>query len=201
MAMSKTRRIHQESLKRKYGYTSNCKPQPHSGVCINKKNANKATYEVCSEGVNYDIITDLVITMDPAKISDDSKQSIGIYLPKYKHYKTEDSTEELNMNKVHITFDALERLYKIAVELRKEFGEDESETYSREWALEKLRKYPGIRITHKSFDRNEYIYTELVDGLVYDENHYLFEDWDGDHDGMRRRVGDSWEKGWMLYNE
>lgn len=201
MAMSKTRRLLQESLKRKYGYTSNCKPQPHSGVCINKKNANKATYEVCSEGVNYDIITDLVITMDPDKISDNSKQSIGIYLPKYKHYKGKDSAEELGMNNVHISFDELERLYKIAVELRKEFGEDESETYSRDWAIEILRKCPGIRITHKSFDRNEYIYTELIDGLVYDENHYLFEDWDGDHDGMRHRVGDSWEEGWMLYNE
>lgn len=91
---------------------------------------------------------------------------------------------------------------KNIVKFKKESGKDKEKLvmHSRDWAIEILRKCPGAKITHKSFDNNEYIYTES-NGLVYDENHYLFEDWYGDHNGMRLRVGDSWEKGWMIYNE
>ena len=73
--------------------------------------------------------------------------------------------------------------------------------FSREWAIDMLENKPNQKITHRLFGSNEYIYGK--NGKVYDENGYLFEDWTsegvGKHDGMRMRVGDSWEDGWNIY--
>lgn len=74
---------------------------------------------------------------------------------------------------------------------------------SREAAIDVLENKPNQKITHKFFDSNEYIYSK--DGVVYDEQGYLFEDWvsdgTGKHDGIRARVGGAWEDGWSLYEE
>ena len=72
--------------------------------------------------------------------------------------------------------------------------------FSRDWAIDVLKNKPKQKITHRLFDSNEYIYGK--NGKVYDENGYLFEDWVsegiGKHDGVRMRVGDSWEDGWNM---
>ena len=72
--------------------------------------------------------------------------------------------------------------------------------FSRDWAINILKNNPNQKITHRLFDSDEYVYGK--NGKVYDENGYLFEDWVsegiGKHDGMRMRVGGSWEDGWDI---
>ena len=76
-------------------------------------------------------------------------------------------------------------------------------TFSREWAINILKGDPNTKITHSLFDSNEYIYGK--DGLVFDENGLLFEDWTSDgpnkHNGIRMRIGGPWEYGWSFYNK
>lgn len=61
-----------------------------------------------------------------------------------------------------------------------------------------LTSRPNTKITHRLFDDNEYIYLG-PDGKVYDENGYLFDDWDtARHNGVRMRKGNAWETGWMI---
>lgn len=60
-----------------------------------------------------------------------------------------------------------------------------------------MEKHPGVKISHVFFDQNEYLY-QGDDGRVYDEMDYLFEDWDGDHNGIRMRVGKKWDEGWYV---
>ena len=67
---------------------------------------------------------------------------------------------------------------------------------SRAWALDILKNQPNVKITHRYFSSDEYIYGK-EDGNVYDENGYLFEDWESDRfSGMRMRFGGVWEDGW-----
>ena len=66
-----------------------------------------------------------------------------------------------------------------------------------------IKANPYVKITHCLFDAREYIYL-ADDGCVYDENGYLFEDWDfcsAAHNGLRMRKGGLWENGWSLYSE
>lgn len=66
-----------------------------------------------------------------------------------------------------------------------------------------MRKNPGVKVTHVSFDRTEYLYMK-DDECIYDESDYLFENWDPLdrlHYGMRMRSGGLWEIGWSIYNE
>lgn len=54
-----------------------------------------------------------------------------------------------------------------------------------------------VKITHTLFDPHEFIYSE-ENGEVYDENGFLFEDWDNfsPYIGIRMRIGAPWESGW-----
>jgi hypothetical protein len=64
-----------------------------------------------------------------------------------------------------------------------------------------LLNYPGVKIAHASFSKDEYIYSK-EDAKVYTEENYLFEDWcsygAGQHNGMRMRTGGIWEKDWYI---
>lgn len=64
-----------------------------------------------------------------------------------------------------------------------------------------LLNYPGVKIAHTSFSKDEYIYSK-EDANVYTEENYLFEDWcsygAGQHNGMRMRTGGIWEKDWYI---
>ena len=59
----------------------------------------------------------------------------------------------------------------------------------------------NVKITHYLFSSDEFLYGK--NGMVYDENNYLFDDWVsvgvGAHNGFRMRSGQSWEDGWSLY--
>lgn len=69
--------------------------------------------------------------------------------------------------------------------------------------IEFIKKYPYVHITHNLFSDDEYIYSD-IDGLVWDENGYLFENWDSVADmwsgnnGIRMRTGGMWEDGWYI---
>lgn len=62
---------------------------------------------------------------------------------------------------------------------------------------------PNVHITHTLFDPSEYIYLGN-DGNIYDENGYLFENWDSPFDkwsgwnGIRMRDGAEWQTGWRV---
>ena len=62
---------------------------------------------------------------------------------------------------------------------------------------------PNVPITHTLYDSDEYIFSK-ENGLVYDENGYLFENWDSMVDkwtgwnGIRLRSGGNWEDGWSV---
>lgn len=61
-----------------------------------------------------------------------------------------------------------------------------------------LTSKPGAKISHKSFSDEEYIYLGN-DGNVYDENGYLFDDWNSHTQcGLRMRAGNCWETGWYV---
>lgn len=66
-----------------------------------------------------------------------------------------------------------------------------------------IKANPYVKITHTLFDSSEHIYSK-EDGNVYDENGYLFENWDSVVDmwsgcnGIRMRQGGRWEDGWSI---
>ncbi len=61
-----------------------------------------------------------------------------------------------------------------------------------------LTSRPGTKISHHLFSPEEYIYL-ANDGRVYDENDYLFDDWDSHaYCGLRMRSGGAWETGWYI---
>ena len=67
---------------------------------------------------------------------------------------------------------------------------------TRNEMIEFIKNNPYVHITHVLFADDEYIYSD-IDGLVWDEYDYLFENWTGDrNDGIRCRVGGRWEDGW-----
>ena len=58
---------------------------------------------------------------------------------------------------------------------------------------------PGKKITHRLFEDYEFLYADEK-GFIYDENDYLFENWeDNMHCGMRLRDGGYWETEWREY--
>lgn len=77
---------------------------------------------------------------------------------------------------------------------------------TRSEMIEFIKENPYRHITHRLFDKDEYIYSD-IDGLVWDEHGYLFEDWGnlGDdwfgRNGIRIRQGEAWESGWCLKKE
>lgn len=67
---------------------------------------------------------------------------------------------------------------------------------TRNEMIEFLKENPHIHITHPLFADDEYIYLD-TDGIVRDENGYVFEN--GDNvDGIRMRTGGMWETGWSI---
>ena len=65
-----------------------------------------------------------------------------------------------------------------------------------------IKSNPYIHISHPLFSHDEYIFS-MNDGNVYDEQGYLFEDWYSPNNitgrnGIRERIGGSWETGWYI---
>ena len=65
-----------------------------------------------------------------------------------------------------------------------------------------IRENPNIPISHPLFSPDEYI-VALENENVIDEAGYLFEDWYSPNDitgwnGIRERIGGSWEDGWYI---
>ena len=76
----------------------------------------------------------------------------------------------------------------------------------RDEMIKILLTKPGTKISHSLFADNEYIYSD-EHGVVFDEDGNVFEDWDINsynpkvtttHEGIRIRVGGSWERGWRV---
>lgn len=74
---------------------------------------------------------------------------------------------------------------------------------TRDEMIKFIKENPFVNITHDLFSTKEFIYADN-NGLVYDENGYLFEDWDrtinkwSGNNGIRLRSGGSWEDGWYI---
>ena len=74
---------------------------------------------------------------------------------------------------------------------------------TRSEMIEFIKENPYVHITHDLLSTDEYIYAD-IDGLVWDENGYLFENWDSVTDmwsgnnGIRMRTGGKWEDGWYI---
>ncbi len=66
-----------------------------------------------------------------------------------------------------------------------------------------IKENPYVHISHAGFADDEYIYADRT-GFVWDENGYLFENWDSETNkwsganGIRLRQGGSWETGWYI---
>ncbi|MBQ8806496.1 MAG: hypothetical protein IJZ68_08585 [Bacteroidaceae bacterium] len=74
------------------------------------------------------------------------------------------------------------------------------EYLSRVEMMVALTSKPHVKISHRFFTKDEYIYLG-DDGKVYDENGYLFDDWDSPANcGLRMRTGGNWESGWYIKN-
>jgi hypothetical protein len=56
---------------------------------------------------------------------------------------------------------------------------------------------PYKKFTHTLFAPDEYIYSKS-NGIIYDENGYVFEDWYSHCDGMRIRTEGYWQEGWSI---
>lgn len=66
--------------------------------------------------------------------------------------------------------------------------------------IEFILSHPFVAISHTLFDDCEYIYLGK-DGRVYDENGYLFEDWEWHpftRNGLRIRQDGIWQSGWFV---
>lgn len=66
--------------------------------------------------------------------------------------------------------------------------------------IEYIRSHPYELISHVLFDDDEYVYL-AKDGKVYDENGYLFEDWEWKpfaRNGLRIRDFGPWKSGWFV---
>lgn len=72
--------------------------------------------------------------------------------------------------------------------------------FTRNEIIDYMKSHRGVKIKHDLFTDSEYLVMKK-DGLIYDENDYLFEDWISKfHNGMRIRVGGSWENNWYVFN-
>lgn len=63
-----------------------------------------------------------------------------------------------------------------------------------------IRENPGVAVTHRLFDDHEFIFM-AENGNVYDEQGYLFEDWDWSshaRNGIRIREHGPWKTDWSV---
>lgn len=67
-------------------------------------------------------------------------------------------------------------------------------------AVKVMLDNPYMKLKHRLFAPDEYIFSK-GDGIIYDENDYVFEDWHSHRDGMRIRTEDFWREDWYVYNE
>lgn len=73
---------------------------------------------------------------------------------------------------------------------------------SRNEMIQFIQNNNNVHISHQLFADYEFIYS-ASDGMVYDENGYVFEDWSGSdvwsgRNGVRLRNGGAWETGWFI---
>mgnify|MGYP003295212763 FL=1 len=71
---------------------------------------------------------------------------------------------------------------------------------SNQEAIKVMLDNPYKKITHTLFAPDEYIYSK-GDGVIYDENGYVFEDWHSHCNGMRIRTEGYWQEGWSIKND
>jgi hypothetical protein len=74
---------------------------------------------------------------------------------------------------------------------------------TKEQAINYMLHQPYHKITHRLFAHDEYIYSK-GDGIIYDENGYVFEDFEVarvPRCGMRIRNEDYWWEGWSICND
>lgn len=64
-------------------------------------------------------------------------------------------------------------------------------------AIKVMLDNPYKKITHTLFAPDEYIYSK-GGSVIYDENGYVFEDWESHCAGMRIRKEGYWETGWSI---
>lgn len=67
---------------------------------------------------------------------------------------------------------------------------------TRSEMIEFIKENPYVHITHPLFADDEFIYLD-TDGIVRDENGYVFEN-GGNINGIRMRTGGMWENGWSI---
>ena len=120
----------------------------------------------------------------------------------YKKYIEKDAALERRFQKVMIETPNKEEVLHILRNLKPIYENYHHVSISDEM-IEFIRKNPFVHIIHFLFDKDEYIYSS-EDGLVYDEQGYLFEDWNSvtnmwsGHNGIRMRSGKQWEYGWSI---
>ena len=72
---------------------------------------------------------------------------------------------------------------------------------TRSEAVSILKNNHGVRITHRLFEKDEYIYSK-ENGMVYDELGFLFESWNPEdilHNGIRMRNTEDWQNEWSIH--
>lgn len=63
--------------------------------------------------------------------------------------------------------------------------------------------HPSVKVTHRLFEPNEYIYYDEEKDCILDEHGYVFEDWQDDsYNGMiNRGRNPEWNIDWTVYPE
>lgn len=82
----------------------------------------------------------------------------------------------------------------------KRMFKEEAYMMARDEMIAFIKANAYVRISHRLFEPSEYLYS-AKDGCIYDENGYLFEDWEPGglaHNGIRMRSGGAWETGWRV---
>lgn len=71
---------------------------------------------------------------------------------------------------------------------------------TREDAINYMLEHPFAKVSHKSFAKDEYLYSQ-GGNKIYSEKGCLFETWDNFdkiHNGFRLRMGEEWQNGWFV---
>lgn len=80
------------------------------------------------------------------------------------------------------------------------FEEEKTSGLTIQEALEIFRTKPGVKVSHRLFSDNEYLYAD-ESGYVYDEKGNLVEDWvSKEHNKLRKNDYGVWEDGWHVFD-